>query len=86
VRSLAVAPEYRRHGLGHKLVSRLEHDARVDGIEQLVLLTETAERFFRYLGYEAIDRQSVSDGLKQSAEFRSLCPAYAVCMRKALHS
>ena len=86
LRSLAVAPEYRRHGLGHELVARLELDARADGIEQLVLLTETAERFFRDLGYEAIDRQSVSDGLKQSAEFRSLCPAYAVCMRKALHS
>jgi amino-acid N-acetyltransferase len=49
-----------------------------------VLLTETAETFFRRLGYEAIDRHYVSEDLKQSAEFRALCPASAVCMTKSL--
>jgi amino-acid N-acetyltransferase len=86
LRSLAVAPEYRQRGLGRELVARLEHDAHADGIKQLVLLTETAGPFFRGLGYQVIDRQSVSEALKQSAEFRSLCPASAVCMSKTLHS
>jgi amino-acid N-acetyltransferase len=85
LRSLAVAPEYRKRGLGQELVARLEHDAQAQGIEQLVLLTETAQDFFKRLGYTAIDRAEVSDDVKQSAEFRSLCPASAVCMRKALH-
>jgi amino-acid N-acetyltransferase len=84
LRSLAVAPEYRRRGLGRKLLARLELDARVDGILRLVLLTETAESFFACLGYRTVDRQSVSEALKQSAEFRSLCPASAVCMSKTL--
>jgi amino-acid N-acetyltransferase len=86
LRSLAIAPEYRKRGFGHKLVARLEHEAQAGGVEQLVLLTETAEPLFRSLGYGVIDRRHVSEELKQSAEFRSLCPTSAVCMSKALHS
>jgi amino-acid N-acetyltransferase len=85
LRSLAVAPAYRNRGLGQELVARLEHDARVQGIEQLVLLTETAQAFFQRLGYTTIDRAQVSDDVKHSAEFRSLCPASATCMSKGLH-
>lgn len=84
LRSLAVAAGYRQRGFGHQLVARLERDAQADGVEQLVLLTETAENFFRGLGYEAIDRRYVPEEIQQSAEFRSLCPASAVCMTKSL--
>jgi amino-acid N-acetyltransferase len=86
LRSLVVIPEHRSCGFGHRLVSRLEHDAFVQGVERLVLLTETAEPFFRRLGYDALERRYVSDEVRQSAEFRSLCPASALCMSKALHS
>jgi amino-acid N-acetyltransferase len=86
LRSLAVAPECRKRGVGHQLVARLESDAKSDGIERLILLTETAQAFFRALDYQVIDRQSVGDAVKQSAEFRSLCPASAVCMCKKLQS
>jgi amino-acid N-acetyltransferase len=86
LRSLAVAPSYRQRGMGHQLVARLESEARADDVEQLVLLTETAERFFRAIGYEAIDRRRVPEEIRQSAEFRSLCPASAVCMSKLLTS
>jgi amino-acid N-acetyltransferase len=84
LRSLAVAPEYRKRGLGSQLVERLESDARADGVKQLILLTETAEAFFRSLDYEVIDRRHVSEELQQSAEFRSLCPVSAICMSKVL--
>ena len=57
LRSLAVAPEYRKCGFGRELVARLERDAQAGGVERLVLLTETAEPFFRSLSYEVIDRQ-----------------------------
>ena len=85
LRSLAVAPQYRKRGLGQELVARLEHDAQAEGIQRLVLLTETAQGFFKRLGYTAIDRGQVSDAVKQSAEFRTLCPVSANCMSKALH-
>lgn len=86
LRSLAVASPYQKCGLGRQLVARLEHDALASGIRQLALLTETAEQFFRSLGYGVIDRRSVSEELQQCAEFRSLCPASAVCMSKALNT
>jgi len=86
LRSLAVAPEYRRRGFARELVVRLEHDARIDGVERLVLLTESAEPFFRSFGYQITDRDRVSEHVRRSAEFRSLCPASAVCMCKTLLS
>ena len=46
LRSLVVAPDRRRHGLGRTLVATLEKQAVAGGIAQLVLLTETAEAFF----------------------------------------
>ncbi len=84
LRSLAVAPEYRKRGFGRQLVERVEQSAQSDGIKQLVLLTETAEALFRSLGYDVTDRRSVSDSVQKSAEFRSLCPASATCMSKTL--
>jgi amino-acid N-acetyltransferase len=84
LRSLVVAPECRKLGVGRELIARLEHDANVDGIQQLALLTETAQPFFRRLGYAVIDRNQLSDKVKQSAEFRSPCPVSAICMGKAL--
>lgn len=85
LRSLIVAPERRKRGVGHDLVTRLELDAQAEGIQQLVLLTETAESFFRRLGYTVTDRRSVSDEIQQSAEFRSFCPVSAICMVKGLN-
>jgi amino-acid N-acetyltransferase len=84
VRSLAVAPTHRQRGFGHQLVSQIEREAQSDGIEQLVLLTETAEEFFRAIGYKVIDRRHLPEEIKQSAEFRLLCPASAVCMSKLI--
>jgi|SRR5580692_3562352 amino-acid N-acetyltransferase len=84
LRSLAVGTSFQRRGFGHNLVARLERDAQAYGVEQLVLLTETAEKFFRAIGYEVIDRRLVPEEIKQTAEFRSLCPASAVCMTKLL--
>ena len=85
LRSLVVVAESRKIGIGQKLIARLECDARADGITRLILLTETAEAYFRARGYTVTDRREVSDAVKQSAEFRSLCPVSAVCMSKALN-
>ncbi|MGN7915965.1 arsenic resistance N-acetyltransferase ArsN2 [Lysobacter sp. 22409] len=84
LRSLAVEPRARHRGIGHALASSLEADARARGLRQLVLLTQTAEAFFARRGYTVIDRAAAPAGLQRSAEFRSLCPASAVCMRLLL--
>jgi len=86
VRSLTVAQPYRAQGWGRELLAALEREACALGIRQLVLLTETAEGFFAARGYAAIDRCYVPGELKESEEFRSLCPASAICMTKSLES
>ena len=86
LRSLVVVPSHRQRGLGSRLVTALEQWADANGIELLVLLTETAERFFEQRAFLAVERAYVPDEVKRSAEFQSLCPASAVCMTKTLLS
>lgn len=82
--NLALAPSHRQHGLGSALVAALERDAPVDDVSELVLLTQTATAFFERSGFLIVDRAMVPDQIKQGAEFRSLCPASAVCMARLL--
>jgi amino-acid N-acetyltransferase len=84
LRSLVVAPGRRRQGLARALIGTLERYAHESGITELVLLTETAEPFFRRLGYTVIDRDQAPVAITSSAEFRTLCPTTAVCMTKRL--
>lgn len=84
LRSLAVTEEKRTTGLGKKLVAFIEDHARKNGIKNIYLLTTTAADFFSKGGYEVIDRNSVSEFIKQTSEFCSLCPASATVMKKEL--
>lgn len=84
LRSAAVRPALRGQGLGAVLARSLEAHARAAGIEVLYLLTLTAERFFHKLGYAPIAREQAPAALRQSGEFRTLCPASAVCMTRRL--
>ena len=84
LRSLSVSEEHRGKGYGEQLVSHLEKYARDHGIEELYLLTNTAEKFFDRRGYAVIGREEVSPFIRSSAEFSSSCPASAVVMKKTL--
>ena len=84
LRSLVVAPGERLHGLGRTLVRTVEQHAQATGIMQLVLLTDTAEAFFRRLDYAVIDRDRAPPAVASSAEFLTLCPSTAVCLTKRL--
>lgn len=84
LRSLAVREDARGSGLGGRLVDALEADARGNGVNQLVLLTQTAAPFFARRGYAVIAREAAPTAVHDSAEFRSICPASATCMTKHL--
>jgi amino-acid N-acetyltransferase len=84
VRSVAVAVDLRGTGLGRIVVQDLERIARAAHITRLVLLTQSATRFFERQGYRVIDRHNVPRDVRESEEFRSLCPASATCMAKTL--
>lgn len=82
LRSLAVAPGQRSHGLGRMLVNAAERHARSQGASDIYLLTNTAERFFASLGYVRADRNSAPASIRQTREFAALCPASAAFMVK----
>lgn len=84
VRSVAVEAQARGSGVGRLIVGELERRARTASISELILLTLTARDFFERLGYSAKERGEVPPAVRESAEFRSLCPASAVCMVKSL--
>lgn len=84
LRSIVVEPHLRGAGVGQSIVRELEHIARTNDIRQLILLTQTARSFFEAQGYAAIDRASAPPAVQESDEFRSLCPASALCMSKTL--
>jgi N-acetylglutamate synthase-like GNAT family acetyltransferase len=84
LRSVVVAPSARGAGLGQRVVTALESAAREGRARELVLLTLTAKTFFEQQGYRIIDRRSVPEDVQASEEFRSLCPASAICMVKKL--
>ena len=84
LRSVVVAQDRRRGGLGHSVMTELERLAHAAGITRLILLTETAADFFARQGFRAIARSSAPADMQASEEFRSLCPSSATCMAKNL--
>ena len=58
--------------------------AREHGVENVFLLTTTAEGFFPKFGFALIQRNDVPRSVQSSVEFHSACPASAVVMRKVL--
>ena len=82
LRSLAVRPEWRGKMLGRHLVARCEAAAHLVGVETIYLLTTTAEAFFSGRDYEEVARDVVPAAIAGHVQFKSLCPASAVCMRK----
>ena len=84
LRSLAVAPDWRGRGLGKALVAQRAAAAKRAGVSCLYLLTTSAADYFRRLGYVDVPRADVPATIGAHAQFRSLCPASAVCLEKRL--
>jgi N-acetylglutamate synthase-like GNAT family acetyltransferase len=80
LRSVAVSPGWRSHGLGRTLVTRIISDAEARGIHALYLLTTTADRYFPSFGFREISRDAVPADVRDTAEFRGACPASATVM------
>jgi amino-acid N-acetyltransferase len=84
LRSAVVAPPARGSGVGSQLVERLLERARLKGVEELYLLTTTAEQYFPRFGFTRTTRAGVPEPVKTSAEFRGACPDTAVVMTRRL--
>lgn len=84
LRSLAVATDHRGNGLAARMVDWCEAEARRQGAETAYLLTTTAADYFRARGYADVPRDAVPAAVAGHAQFRSLCPASAKCLKRNL--
>lgn len=81
LRSLAVTREFQNRGLGSRLAEHSLHQAANLGLNDVFLLTTTAEGFFRRFGFTKIARENAPEQIRQSVEFRLNCCETAVCMQ-----
>ncbi len=82
VRSAVVSPPSRGTGVGRQLVESIVERANQEGIDDIYLLTTTAENYFPRFGFARTTRAAVPETVKASAEFRGACPDTAVVMSR----
>jgi amino-acid N-acetyltransferase len=84
LRSAAVEERWRGTGVGRVLVERALDLAREHNIQDVFLLTTTAEHYFPRFGFACVSRDVVSKEVQSSVEFQKACPASATVMQKSL--
>ena len=77
LRSTVVKKLFRNNNVGFELVSMTIAQAKKMNIHQLYLLTTTAGRFFRKLGFIDTARTKAPECIKLTHEFADLCPESA---------
>lgn len=81
LRSVAVPASLQGKRIGSQLVDWMIDLAKQKHIQRLVLLTETASKFFEKKGFVRIDRSLITnEAMKQSSQFHGGCCASAMCM------
>jgi len=85
LRSFAVRKAYRNQKIGEKLYNKTIALSKSSGIEQLYLLTTTAEQYFKKVGWKVIDRTKVPEEISSSTEFASVCPSISICMKSEIN-
>jgi amino-acid N-acetyltransferase len=86
LRSVAVAPAWRNHGLARALVSRVIAEAEERRLHAMYLLTTTAAHYFPKFGFTETAREAVPADVAATEEFRGACPASAIVMVRVLDS
>ncbi len=84
LRSVVIAPAWRGRGIALALVRACCARAAGRAVRELYLLTDSAEAYFRRLGFEPVPRAAVPAQVKRSLEFRTPRCASAACLRRAL--
>jgi amino-acid N-acetyltransferase len=82
LRSVAVPTSLQKKRIGSQLVDWMISLAKQRNIKRIVLLTETASKFFAKKGFIAVDRSSIkNESMKKSSQFGSCCCSSAICMK-----
>ncbi|HET6272642.1 MAG TPA: arsenic resistance N-acetyltransferase ArsN2 [Bacteroidota bacterium] len=84
LRSAVVASGLQRTGIGGLLYAQIVEQAKRLAVQRLILLTNTAEKYFERKGFKKIDQKSVTGPITSSVEFTGACPSHAACMELLL--
>jgi amino-acid N-acetyltransferase len=84
LRSFAVAPQLRGRQHGKTLLQHVLRNAAAAGVTNVYLLTETAAPFFERLGFRFLERKDAPPAIRNTQEFKQLCPASARLMARPL--
>ena len=84
LRSAVVSAPYRSTGVGRRLVEQLLERAEEAGVDEVYLLTTTAENYFPKFGFTRTTRTAVPETVKASAEFQGACPDTAIVMTRRI--
>lgn len=85
LRSVAVAESHRNHQLGHRLLAAALEYARSQGLQEVFLITNTAEQYFEKNGFRKMDRSEAPAEIAQTEQFSALCPSSSVVMKFQLY-
>jgi N-acetylglutamate synthase-like GNAT family acetyltransferase len=81
LRSVAIPSNLQKSGIGSQLVDWMISFAKQKGLKRIVLLTETASKFFAKKGFMMMDRSAITNAaMKKSSQFGGCCCSSAVCM------
>ena len=82
LRSVAVSTSLQKKHIGSEFVDWMIALAKQKGLKRIVLLTETASKFFVKKGFVAVERSFiVNAAMKQSSQFSGGCCGSAACMK-----
>lgn len=82
LRSVAVSPTHQGKGIAGQLVAQLLSDADKQGLQEIYLITTTADRYFDRYGFAPVNREQVPEAIQQTKQFSGLCPSSAVVMKR----
>ena len=85
LRSLAVTDLFKNQQVGSRLIRHIVDLCASEHIDKIYLLTTTADKYFVKFGFTKIERIEAPDILKQTREFKDICPVSAVLMYKSLN-
>ncbi|MBC7950211.1 MAG: GNAT family N-acetyltransferase [Rhodospirillaceae bacterium] len=84
LRSLVVVPNHRKRGLARPMTVWLLGRLRGEGVTEAWVLTTTIADFAMRLGFARVERGDAPACIRATRQFRDLCPASAVLLRKSL--
>jgi amino-acid N-acetyltransferase len=86
LRSVAVPTSLQKKHIGSQLVDWMLSIAKQKGLKRIVLLTETASKFFEKKGFVIIERSAIiNETLKKSSQFCGVCCSSATSMKLDLY-